>query len=64
MMDNLEPLRQASAQEATPTSKRGAVAGGLQRVDVRHADELSYEEFVHSYMARNRPVLIQVGMPA
>ena len=34
--------------------------GGAVGVDVRHSSELSYAEFVASYMAPNIPVLIEV----
>lgn len=34
--------------------------GGAVGVDVRHSSELSYAEFVGSYMAPNIPVLIEV----
>ena len=44
----------------------GAVQSGAsaQTVDVRHASELSYDEFVWRYMAANVPVVIRVSTAA
>lgn len=32
----------------------------MRALDVRHTDELSYDEFVRRYMAPNLPVVIRV----
>eukprot|EP00983_Pelagomonas_calceolata_P034550 1083089-Pelagomonas_calceolata.AAC.1 len=57
-MDNLEPLKRLAPQH---TKVGPSYTGSFRSVDVRHAKELTYEEFVHCYMEPNRPVLIQVG---
>uniref|UniRef100_A0A7S3R751 JmjC domain-containing protein n=1 Tax=Dunaliella tertiolecta TaxID=3047 RepID=A0A7S3R751_DUNTE len=59
LMDNLEPLKRLAPQH---TKVGPSYTGSFRSVDVRHAKELTYEEFVHCYMEPNRPVLIQGAM--
>ncbi|KAF5825640.1 hypothetical protein DUNSADRAFT_7886 [Dunaliella salina] len=59
LMAELEPLKRHAAQQ---TQVGPSIPGTFRRVDVRHAKELTYEEFVCCYMEPNRPVLIQGAM--
>ena len=55
-----ESLPEEAQPDREPCASCSAGApGGIPR---RHADELTYDEFVLQYMATNRPVMIQVGL--
>lgn len=58
--DNVTDLRRTSPDRASePLLQTSELRSNA--VPVRHADGLSYEQFVAAYMAPNLPVMIQVS---
>ena len=61
VMITISSLQHRSLNICVELTSAGETMGAAKgTIDVRHAHELSYDDFVRSYMAPNIPVVIRV----